>query len=266
MSSQTQSAFGHMLIPFSKMIQYLDEQVAERLKMYVARNPSKKLPQRIIYFRDGVSDSQYAQLEEKELPLIRKACAIASNNDPKYRPKIAIIVCGKRHHARFYPSDNNLTDGKGNSAPGTVVDRGVTSIANLDFYLQAHVGLQGTARSAHYFVTHDELGFTADVLQELVHNMSYLFARATKAVSYVPPAYYADILCERGRCYIQGLLAGRSETSLSDISSRVEGVGGDKAAQRKAKREAEEAAIMAEAAQTWGSGPRPEVAGVMFYM
>ncbi|KAF8243604.1 Piwi-domain-containing protein [Wilcoxina mikolae CBS 423.85] len=250
-----------------EMIQYLDEQVAERLKLYVARNPSKKLPQRIIYFRDGVSESQYAQLNAKELPLIRKACAIASNNDPKYKPKIAIIVCGKRHHARFYPTKDKLTDNKGNSAPGTVIDRGVTTVTNLDFYLQAHVGLQGTARSAHYFVTHDELGFTANVLQELVHNMSYLFARATKAVSYAPPAYYADILCERGRCYIQGLLAGRSKDSSSDApSTRSGGGGADKIAQRKAKAEAEKKAVMEEARKTWGNGPRPEVNGIMFFM
>lgn len=42
-----------------------------------------------------------------------------------------------------------------------------------------------------------------------------MFARATKAVSLVSPAYYADLACERGRCYLQGLLSGISEDSTT---------------------------------------------------
>jgi hypothetical protein len=33
-----------------------------------------------------------------------------------------------------------------------------------------------------------------------------LFGRAPKAVSYVPPAYYADILATRGRAYLYNTL------------------------------------------------------------
>jgi eukaryotic translation initiation factor 2C len=60
-----------------------------------------------------------------------------------------------------------------------------------DFFLQAHAGLQGTTRPTHYTVVHDDNELKADVLQGLTHGMAYLFARATKAVSLVPPAYYA---------------------------------------------------------------------------
>jgi hypothetical protein len=42
----------------------------------------------------------------------------------------------------------------------------------------------------------------ADALEELTHNMCHLFGRATKAVSLCPPAYYADLLCTRLRCYL----------------------------------------------------------------
>ena len=117
------------------MIEHLESQVIERLLYYRANNPSKKLPNKIFYFRDGVSDAQWEQVNMLELPKLRSACASVSK-DPNYRPKIAIIVCGKRHHARFYPTDESLTDGKGNCAPGTVVDRAVTSVYEHDFYLQ----------------------------------------------------------------------------------------------------------------------------------
>ncbi|KAI5797530.1 Piwi domain-containing protein [Peziza echinospora] len=274
-----------------EIIENLQEQVAERLRYYRDKN-SGAFPKKIFYFRDGVSEGQFEHINVQELPQIKAACMDASGN-PNYKPTVSIIVCGKRHHTRFYPTDEKFTDGKGNSAPGTVVDKGVTSIWEHDFYLQAHVGLQGTARSAHYFVTHDENKFTPDALQKLVHNLSYLFARATKAVSYVPPAYYADILAERGRCYLQGLLLGRVPgPPASNDGSQSAARGGAAAGanrgggarggrggrggfggrnrlddeQKKAKEKTDRAYVMAEAKKTWGNGPRPEIANLMFYL
>lgn len=43
---------------------------------------------------------------------------------------------GKRHHTRFYPTEEANADRNGNPRPGTVVDRGVTAIYNFDFFLQ----------------------------------------------------------------------------------------------------------------------------------
>jgi hypothetical protein len=62
---------------------------------------------------------------------------------------------------------------------------------------------------------HDEIGFKADELQTLTNCMSYMFARATKAVSLVSPAYYADLACERGRCYLHRLLHGIAPPSAT---------------------------------------------------
>jgi hypothetical protein len=42
----------------------------------------------------------------------------------------------------------------------------------------------------------------ADAFEDLMHNMCYLFGRTTKAVSICPVAYYADLTCERARCYL----------------------------------------------------------------
>jgi len=39
-------------------------------------------------------------------------------------------------------------------------------------------------------------------MQQGTHHFSYQYVRATKAVSLVPPAYYADVACERARCYL----------------------------------------------------------------
>lgn len=97
-----------------------------------------------------------------------------------------------------------------------------------DFFLQSHTALQGTARPAHYFIVLDEIftkrrlppGFSnhTDVLEELTHNMCYLFGRATKAVSICPPAYYADLVCERARCYLSQHFDASTPAEPSTVS------------------------------------------------
>ncbi|KAK2871997.1 hypothetical protein FQN49_002633 [Arthroderma sp. PD_2] len=104
---------------------------------------------------------------------------------------------------RFYPVANEPFDERSeNVLPGTVVDRGCTVAREFDFFMVAHAGIQGTCRPAHYVVLKDESSFTASELQIMTHNLSYIFGRATRSVSIATPAYYADILCERGRCYL----------------------------------------------------------------
>ena len=42
---------------------------------------------------------------------------------------------------------------------------------------------QGTTRPTHYHILHDEIRFTADDLQDLVHSLSYVYQRSTTAIS-----------------------------------------------------------------------------------
>ncbi|CAO1601400.1 hypothetical protein XANCAGTX0491_005063 [Xanthoria calcicola] len=194
----------------------LDVMLKTRLDLWFNRN--KQLPQNILVYRDGVADTQYDMVLQEELPLLRKACSglYGKNEGP---PNFTIVVVGKRHHARFFPTklDAKVTDPKnGNPRNGTVVDRHVTEARNWDFFLQSHAAIQGTARPAHYYVVLDEIfpklfpkqqlphGFSshADLLEELTHNLCYVFGRATKAVSLCTPVYYAHLVCERARCYL----------------------------------------------------------------
>jgi eukaryotic translation initiation factor 2C len=99
---------------------------------------------------------------------------------------------------------------------------------DFDFYLQAHAGLQGNVKSTHYTVVYDESSLSADEIQVGTNNTSWLYARATKAVSLIPPAYYADLACERGRCYLNDFLvddrastAGSGRLSMEEEKQRV---------------------------------------------
>lgn len=183
--------------------------------------------------RVGVSEGQYQAVLDLELKPIKEHCEklykTVKNQAP---PKITIVVVAKRHHTRFCPTDANFADkshfasGKdkpnnylGNPLNGTVVDRGITLQKGWDFYLQSHVALKGTvslkilyqplhtlttyqAKPTHYIVLRDAIGLGGGELEKITHNLCYHYGIATKAVSICPPAYYADILCERGRCYL----------------------------------------------------------------
>ncbi|KIX98867.1 uncharacterized protein Z520_05328 [Fonsecaea multimorphosa CBS 102226] len=201
--------------PGEEMITGLQPLIKSRLKLWQKLN--KSLPDNILVYRDGVSEGQYNLVLEKELPSFRAACKELYPPDKTKNgfPHITIIVVGKRHNTRFYPTKEADADRSSNPPNGTIVDRGVTEARNWDFFLQAHTALQGTARPAHYYIVLDEIfrrrpvkppfNNPADVLEDLTHNLCYLFGRATKAVSICPPAYYADLVCERSRCYLSGL-------------------------------------------------------------
>lgn len=184
----------------------LKNMVMERLECW--RKFNQQLPNKILLYRDGVSEGQYALVLRQEIPHFKSAFAELYGDEKKW-PKMAVIVVGKRHHTRFYATkmedaDFNAQKGKGslNTKPGTVVDRGITGNSYHELFLQAHQGLQGTARPAHYVVIKDDIGLDANCLEQVTLNLCHLFGRAPKAVSYAPPAYYADILATRGRAYL----------------------------------------------------------------
>jgi hypothetical protein len=127
------------------MIQELKQMVVERLTVY--QKHSRRLPDRVYVYRDGVSEvldpvrSKYPKLTyalqgqfetviHEELPQILEAFKRFDTKERStaYRPKLTIIICGKRHHARFFPTDGTNADRNGNTRPGTVVDKGVTDV------------------------------------------------------------------------------------------------------------------------------------------
>jgi hypothetical protein len=213
-----------------EMVSALEGMMISRLALWQKHN-GNKLPQNILIYRDGVSEGQYQLLLDQELPLIRNACRqkYPADATKKGLPHVSIIVCGKRHHTRFYPTTEANADRSSNCEPGTVVDRGVTEVRNWDFFLQPHACLQGTARTAHYYVILDEIfrsrpvkaphKNSADALEELTHNMCHLFGRATKAVSLCPPAYYADLLCTRLRCYLADQFDPNDSSATQSVAS-----------------------------------------------
>ena len=211
-----------------EMVSELKVLMKSRLALWKRHNGA--YPENILIYRDGVSEGQYKLVLEEELPEMRLACKglYSASLTKQGIPRISIIIVGKRHHTRFYPTKAEEADDSSNPQNGTVVDRGVTEAHNWDFFIQAHKAIQGTARPAHYYIVFDEifqrleaphgvLKNTADIVEDLTHNLCYLFGRATSAVSICPPAYYADLVCERARCYLSGLYDPSTASSSGSV-------------------------------------------------
>ncbi|KAG0149361.1 hypothetical protein CROQUDRAFT_653652 [Cronartium quercuum f. sp. fusiforme G11] len=158
-----------------EIIENLDNLAGNLLSKYHDRN--NVLPKRIIFYRDGVSEGQFAQVISKEIPLLRKAISKAEGS-PQYKNQpggpitLTFIVCGKRHHFKFGPTNPQKDGDKtGNLLPGIVVDTGIVHPFDFDWYGLSHAGLLGTSRSSHYTVLVDDAKHTADALQILTYHL-----------------------------------------------------------------------------------------------
>lgn len=197
-----------------EIIADLGNMVKELLKSFYQTCGQK--PERILFYRDGVSEGQFKEVLQSEVSQIRAACASLDKN---YKPTLTFVVVQKRHHARFFPMDQRDSDRSGNCLPGTVVDTDIVHPFEFDFYLQSHAGLQGTSRPTHYHVLYDDNNFTPDSLQDLTYRLCYIYGRATRAVSIVPPAYYADLVAARARFHRRGENWSDTEATSESMDS-----------------------------------------------
>ncbi|KAI6650883.1 putative translation initiation factor 2c [Oopsacas minuta] len=160
----------------------------ELINAFILYNKGRR-PQKIIYYRDGVSEGQFQHVLEHELLALRAACL---EIDPEYKPTMTIIIVQKRHHLRMFPSNPRDACGKAqNIPPGTTLDHTVTHQVEFNFYLNSHFALQGTAKCALYHVLWDENGFNSDSLQAITFQLCHTYARCAKSVSYPTPVYYS---------------------------------------------------------------------------
>ncbi|EEE59702.1 hypothetical protein OsJ_12126 [Oryza sativa Japonica Group] len=190
--------------------------IRELLRSFYQETGQK--PSRIIFYRDGISEGQFSQVLLYEMDAIRKACASLQEG---YLPPVTFVVVQKRHHTRLFPENRrDMMDRSGNILPGTVVDTMICHPSEFDFYLCSHSGIKGTSRPTHYHVLLDENGFKADTLQTLTYNLSYTYARCTRAVSIVPPAYYAHLGAFRARYYMED--EHSDQGSSSSVTTRTD--------------------------------------------
>ncbi|XP_025270021.1 protein argonaute-2 isoform X2 [Camponotus floridanus] len=204
-ASSNDSAFQYNIAlrlqqPKEEMILDLEEIIISQLNIY--RQKMSYLPKKIIYYRDGVSEGQLAQVMHFEINAIKRACTRSKAGNIQ----ITCLVVQKRHHVRLFPTSDRETDDRNkNVRAGTIVDTEITHPNHIDFYLVSHASIQGTARPTKYRCICNESDYTEDNIEELTYYLCHMYARCTRAVSYPAPTYYAHLGAYRGRALIQGV-------------------------------------------------------------
>lgn len=211
---RTQSAKVEMIESlFKPLANGQDDGIMRELLLDFYQTSNRCKPSQIVVFRDGVSESQFAQVLNIELDQMIKAYQHLGESD---MPKFTLIVAQKNHHTKLFQAS-----APENVPAGTVVDTKIVHPRNYDFYMCSQAGLIGTSRPAHYHVLLDEIGFSPDELQNLIHSLSYVYQRSTTAVSIVAPVCYAHLAAQQMGQFMK--FEDTSETSSGQNSMTTSG-------------------------------------------
>lgn len=179
-------------VTFHKSHQELGNTLAKNLQDAISRYSQVNggaVPERIIFFRDGVSDGQIPQVKEWEIDQIVSAM---SSLFPETHPlKLAFVVVTKRISTRFFAKHNGVIT---NPPPGTVVDQVVTRPERYDFFLVSQSVRQGTVAPTHYNIIYDTTGLKPDHMQRLAYKLTHLYFNWPGTVRVPAPCQYAHKL------------------------------------------------------------------------
>ncbi|UYV62492.1 AGO2 [Cordylochernes scorpioides] len=180
-----------------EIIEELKEMTKELLHAFVRKNPNVK-PHRLLFFRDGVGEGQYAEVKRKELPLIQEACREVFGRVPA----TTLVIVLKRHNTRFAPQSPKWGVGRfHNIPPGTVADAEVTQRHLFEFFLCSHAGIQSTSIPIKYCVLHDENKLSSSELCYAVYCLCHLYMRCTRSISIPVIVQHAHHWALKGKEY-----------------------------------------------------------------
>ncbi|XP_050023605.1 piwi-like protein 1 [Dermacentor andersoni] len=160
----------------------------DALRKYAQVNDGAS-PERIIFFRDGVSDGQIPQVREWEIDQIVSSLDVLF---PGVEHKLAFVVVTKRISTRFFA--HTTSGGFNNPPPGTVVDTEVTRPERYDFFLVSQSVRQGTVAPTHYNVIYDTTGLKPDHMQRLSYKLTHLYFNWPGTIRVPAPCQYAHKL------------------------------------------------------------------------
>ncbi|XP_037931598.1 protein aubergine-like [Teleopsis dalmanni] len=145
---------------------YLTLSVANSLRAYLEEHQC--LPERIVFYRDGVGDGQLHQVVNHEVKALVNRLDEIYSSKGSAPPRFAFIVVSKRINTRYFLKGRN-------PPPGTVVDDIITLPERYDFYLVSQSVFQGTVSPTNYNVIHDTTGFKPEHIQMLSYKMTHMY-------------------------------------------------------------------------------------------
>lgn len=149
------------------------------------------LPERILFYRDGVSDGQIEYVHKNEVTKIQDVIKTYYKDT---QPKFAFIVVSKRINTRIFEKKRGCYE---NPVSGTVIDREITLPYRYEFFLISQSVRQGTVSPTNYNVIYDEFGLSPERLQQMTYKMCHLYynwSGTTRVPAVVQYAHKLSIL------------------------------------------------------------------------
>ncbi|KAM5264118.1 piwi-like protein 2 [Ctenodactylus gundi] len=145
------------------------------------------LPEKIVVYRDGVSDGQLKTVANYEIPQLQKCFESFEN----YQPKMMVFVVQKKISTNLYlaAAEHFVTP-----LPGTVVDHTITSCEWVDFYLLAHHVRQGCGIPTHYVCVYNTTNLSPDHMQRLTFKLCHMYWNWPGTIRVPAPCKYAHKL------------------------------------------------------------------------
>ncbi|XP_008061739.1 piwi-like protein 2 [Carlito syrichta] len=172
-------------MPHQEIVDSLKQCLVGSLKKYYEVNHC--LPEKIVVYRDGVSDGQLKTVANYEIPQLQ-TCFEAFEN---YKPKMVVFVVQKKVSTNLYL---DATQHFVTPSPGTVVDHTITSCEWVDFYLLAHHVRQGCGIPTHYVCILNTANLSPDHMQRLTFKLCHMYWNWPGTIRVPAPCKYAHKL------------------------------------------------------------------------
>uniref|UniRef100_A0A914Z626 Piwi domain-containing protein n=1 Tax=Panagrolaimus superbus TaxID=310955 RepID=A0A914Z626_9BILA len=154
-------------------------------------------PSRVVVYRSGCSEGQFQRVLLYEVPIILHFVKKYNSAAP-----VTFIVPSVLHNVRLFKKDIDPSkrSPEQNIPPGTVVDTTIVHSKFLEFYLNSHTAIQGTAKTPRYTVVFtSETHATLDIFERWTNALCYSYQIVASPVSVPAPVYVANCYAERGR-------------------------------------------------------------------
>jgi len=197
--STLNSTFSHYFSQISKQDtgQELMISVGELVKnaaIEYAKENNNKLPECIVFYRDGVGVGQFKTVVELEVASILDNLASLHKD---YKPQFIEIIVMKKVNDRFFKEKNPFEQEKGyvNPDKGTVIYQDVVG-TRFDFCLISQDMLPGTGTCTptKYSVIYNNSKLTADAVYQLTYDQCFNYYNWSGSIKVPAPVQYANRL------------------------------------------------------------------------
>ena len=166
-----------------EIMKNISDMIMTHLDHIVKKN--KKVPENLIFYRDGVGEGQVQIVIRHEIQ------KIVSNLEKKYpnkTPKLTFVIVTKRLDERFAVKKNNNLY---NPDKGLIIMDQIVKKENANFFMVSQKVNNGTARPTHYNIVLNQCGLSLNRIEELTYDLTHLYYNWMGAVKVPAVVQYA---------------------------------------------------------------------------